>query len=170
MSERNCEPVVDVSVPQVVRSQAKTESCSVPWNQFLAVPVPRVIEQFVEVPKFVSQDRTQQRTLTQISDTPVPQVVEELVEGLRSLLPGWGSTAFGGADFRNLSNVTHLEDQCEGRDHARSTRRMLTPLWETLHTNAQSPEKSMNVRSVKVYDDVLSRNMTITTNNKIMKQ
>ena len=43
-------------------------------------------------------------------------------------------------------------------------------LWETLHMNAQSPKTSMNVRSVKVYDDVLSRSMTLTTNTKIMKK
>ena len=35
--------------------------------------------------------------------------------------------------------------------------------------NAQSPKTSMKVRSVKVYDDVLSRSMTLTTNTKIMK-
>ena len=39
-----------------------------------------IVEQLVEVPKFVSQDRIQQRTLEQISDIPVPQVLEELVE------------------------------------------------------------------------------------------
>ena len=59
---------------------SQTGSCSGPLNRFLAVPVPRMIEQFVEVPKTVSQDRIQQRTLEQISDTPVPQVAEELVE------------------------------------------------------------------------------------------
>ena len=48
ISERMCEHVVDVSVPQVVE---------------------RTIEQFVEVLKFVSQDRIQQRSLKQISDT-----------------------------------------------------------------------------------------------------
>ena len=42
-------------------------------------------------------------------------------------------------------------------------------LWDTLHMNAQSPKTSMNVRSVKVYDDVRSRSMTRTTNTKIMK-
>ena len=65
----------------------------------------RKIEQVVEGPKIVSQDRIHQRTHHQISDIPVPQVVEELV-GLRSLLPGWGSTAFCGADFRNSRNIT----------------------------------------------------------------
>ena len=100
LSERICEHVVDVSVPQVVEQlfvvpkiSNQTESCSVPWNRFLAVPVPRMIEQFVEVPKTVSQDRIQQRTLEQNSDKPVLQVVEELA-GLHSFHPGWGSTSF----------------------------------------------------------------------------
>ena len=72
--------VVDVSVPKVVeqpfvvpRNSSQTESCSVPWSRFFPVPVPRTIEQFVEVPKVVVQDRIQQRTLEQITDTPVPQ-------------------------------------------------------------------------------------------------
>ena len=85
VSERICEHVVDVTVPQVVEQlfvvpkiPSETEFCSAAWNRFLAVPVP-VIEQFVDVSKFVFQDRIQ-RTLEQISDTPVPQVVEELVE------------------------------------------------------------------------------------------
>ena len=59
---------------------SQTESCSVPGNRFLAVPATLIVEQLVEVPKTVSQDRIQQRTLQQIPDTPGPQVVEELVE------------------------------------------------------------------------------------------
>ena len=39
-----------------------------------------IVEQLVEVPTNVFQDRIQQRTLEQISDTPVPQVVVVLVE------------------------------------------------------------------------------------------
>ena len=46
-----------------------TGSCSVLIEELL-----------VEVPTNVFQDRIQQRTLEQISDTPVPLVVEELVE------------------------------------------------------------------------------------------
>ena len=70
--------MVDVSVPHVVEQLFVAPKIST----FLAVPVPRMTEQLVEVPKFVSQDRIQQRTLDKISDTPVP-VVEELV-GLHS--------------------------------------------------------------------------------------
>ena len=69
--------MVDVVVEQlfvVPKISSQTESCTVPWNRFLAVPVPRMIEQLVEVAKFVSQDRIQQRNLEQICDTPAPQV------------------------------------------------------------------------------------------------
>ena len=78
-----CAPTPSQVVEQlfvVPKIPSQTESCSVPWNRFLAVPVTFTTEQLVEVPKFVSQDRIQQRTLEQISDTPVPQVVEELVK------------------------------------------------------------------------------------------
>ena len=34
----------------------------------------------MEVPKIISQDRIQERTVKQIVDIPVPQAVEELVE------------------------------------------------------------------------------------------
>ena len=37
----------------------------------------------VEVPKTVSQDRIQQRTVEQIGDVPFPQAVEELLEVFR---------------------------------------------------------------------------------------
>ena len=52
--------MVDVSVSQVVEQlfvvpkiSSQTETCIVPWNRFLAVPVTLVVEQLVEVPKFV---------------------------------------------------------------------------------------------------------------------
>ena len=47
-------------------------------EQILAVPATLLVEQLAEVRKFVSQHRVQQRTLEQISDTPVPHVGEEL--------------------------------------------------------------------------------------------
>ena len=48
-------------------------------EQFLDVPVPRVIKQFVDVPKIVFQDRMWQRTFEQLADIPVLQAVEEPV-------------------------------------------------------------------------------------------
>ena len=61
-----------------------------------------MIEQFVEVPKTVSQDRIQQRTLEQISDTPVPQVVQELV-GLHSFHQDGVQHRFVGLIFETLA-------------------------------------------------------------------
>ena len=40
----------------------------------------QVPQETIEILKTVSQDRIPQRTAEQITDTPVPQVVEELVE------------------------------------------------------------------------------------------
>ena len=38
------------------------------------------LPEMVELSTIISQDRIQQRTLEQIVDTPVPQIVEELAE------------------------------------------------------------------------------------------
>ena len=48
-------------------------------EQSLDVPVPRMIEQLVDVPKIIFQGRVQQWTFEQFADTPVLQVVEEPV-------------------------------------------------------------------------------------------
>ena len=48
----------------------------------------QVVGQVTEVPKTVSQDRIQQRSVEQIVDVPVLQVVEELVEVFKDSLPG----------------------------------------------------------------------------------
>ena len=48
------------------RLQAKTESCSAHWDRFLAVPATEIVEVLVNVPKFVSQDKIQQRTLQSV--------------------------------------------------------------------------------------------------------
>ena len=49
-------------------------------EQTLDVTMPEMVKQLVEVPKIISQDRIQQRTVKQIVGIPVPQVVEEVVE------------------------------------------------------------------------------------------
>ena len=95
--------MVDVSVPQVVdqlfvvpKISSQTESCSVPWNRFLAVPATVVVKQLVGVPKFVFQDRMQQRTLERISD-----------KSSSLISPRMGPNISRGADFRNSRNFTH---------------------------------------------------------------
>ena len=55
-------------------------------EQTLDVLVLEMVKQSVEVPKTISQDRIQQRTVEQIVDIPVPQVGEELVEVSKVLL------------------------------------------------------------------------------------
>ena len=83
---------MDVPVPQDVEQlfvvpqiSSQTAFCSVPSNMFLAVPVPRMTEQFVDVLKIVSQDRTQQRTLEQIVHHVVNTVNAECPGSSRSL-------------------------------------------------------------------------------------
>ena len=55
----------------IFKFSIQTEFCSVPLSRFLATLI---------VPTYVFQDKNLQRTLEQISDTPVPQVVVVLVE------------------------------------------------------------------------------------------
>ena len=78
----------------------KTESCSTPWSRFLAT---LIAEQLAEVPTNVFQDRIQQRTLEQISDTLV------LVE-VFSFLQRQGSTAFWGADLPYSRYFTRCQE------------------------------------------------------------
>ena len=52
-------------------------------EQILDVPVLEKADQLVEVPKTVSQDRIQQRTVEQIVDVPFPQAAEEPAEFLK---------------------------------------------------------------------------------------
>eukprot|EP00971_Amphidinium_carterae_P172822 3425841-Amphidinium_carterae.1 len=48
-------------------------------EQILDVPVPQTVEEIVNVPKIVPQERVQNRVVEQIVDVPVPQTVEEIV-------------------------------------------------------------------------------------------
>ena len=48
-------------------------------EQIPDVPVLEMVEQLVKLPKTVSKDGVQQRTVERIADIPAPQVVEELV-------------------------------------------------------------------------------------------
>ena len=47
-------------------------------EQNLDIPVPEMMKQLIEVTEIISQDRIQQCTLEQISDTSVSQAVKEL--------------------------------------------------------------------------------------------
>ena len=112
---------MDVSIPRFVEQlfvvpkiSSQTESCSAPWNKFLAVPVTLIVEHLLEVPKFVSEDRIQQQTLDQISDTAVPQVVEELVGVFIHFSQDGGRQRF---HFNHLSDQRGSNIQTRERDH-----------------------------------------------------
>ena len=79
--ERICEHIRDVQLPLV---------------RILDVPVTEMVKQLMKLPKTVSEDGIQQRTVERIADIPVPQVAEELV--LRGVSQGQDPTAFCGAD------------------------------------------------------------------------
>ena len=76
ISERICEQIADVHVPQVVEQIIEVPKMA---EQILDVLVPDMVEQLVKLPNTVSQDRIRQRTVEQIVDTSDPQVVEKLV-------------------------------------------------------------------------------------------
>ena len=86
-SGRNCGRAVDDCDPQVVKQatvtlQISSNSCifESPIEQTLAVPVPEMTGQLVEVPKNVSRNRIQHRDRRQIVDDSVPESEEELAE------------------------------------------------------------------------------------------
>ena len=95
ISERICEQIADVHVPQVVeqvlgkcpRLQAETETLHGTVEHILDVLVPDMVEQLVKLPKTVSENRTQELTVEHIVvDIPVLQVAEELVKVSKVLL------------------------------------------------------------------------------------
>ena len=87
ISERICEQIADVHVPQVVEQVLEAPKISSQdrnlqgtVEQILDVLVPEMVEQLVKLPKTVSVDRIQQRTAEQTVDILVPQDVEEPAE------------------------------------------------------------------------------------------
>ena len=101
ISERICEQIADVHVPQVavqVLGETKTPSrdrtLQGTAEHILDVLVPDMVEQLVKLPKTVSENRIQELTVEHIVvDIPVLQVAEELVE-VSKVFP----MAFCGAD------------------------------------------------------------------------
>ena len=77
ISERICEQIADVHVPQVVEQIIEVPKMA---EQMLDVLVLEILEQLVKWPSTISEDRIQERTAERIVDIPVPQDVEELVE------------------------------------------------------------------------------------------
>eukprot|EP00971_Amphidinium_carterae_P180775 3585682-Amphidinium_carterae.1 len=48
-------------------------------EQIVDVPVPQTVEEIINVPKIIPQERVQNRTVEMVVDVPVPQTVEEIV-------------------------------------------------------------------------------------------
>ena len=67
-------------------------------------------EQLVEVLKTVLQDRIQQRTVEQIVDVPVPQVLKELAEVFKSFLPvtGFNSVRWSSASETPATSLAEM--------------------------------------------------------------
>ena len=51
----------------------------------LAVPVPQIREQIVDVIKVIPEEWMSKRIVQQIVDVPVPQILEEIVESIPQL-------------------------------------------------------------------------------------
>ena len=74
ISERICEQIADVHVPQVVKRTIEVPKMA---EQSFDIPVPEMVEQ--KLPETVSDDRIQQWTAEHIAVIPVPQDVKELM-------------------------------------------------------------------------------------------
>ena len=85
------EKIVETPETQTFQGTQTFVSCNTA-EQTLDVPVPEM----VELPTIVSQDRIQQRTLEQIVDTQVPQIVEELAEASKVFSQDRVQQRFGG--------------------------------------------------------------------------
>ena len=110
-SEKICEQIVDVHVPQVVgqvlevpKTACRDRSLECTAEQILDVPVPEMVKQLVEEPKTIHQDRIQQRTVEHIAaDTPVPQDVEEPAEFFKAFSQDRVQLRFRGQIIENLA-------------------------------------------------------------------
>ena len=89
ISERICEQISDVHASQVVEQIIEVPKMA---EQILDVLVLETVEQSVKLPSTVSEDRIQERTAERIPGTPIPQVVEELVE-VTEVFPRTGSNS-----------------------------------------------------------------------------
>ena len=83
ISERICEQIVDVQVPQdveqaieVLKISSQDRDLHGTVEQIPDVPVPEMVEQLVKLPETVSDDRIQQRTAEHIAVIPVEQINE----------------------------------------------------------------------------------------------
>ena len=52
----------------------------------LGVPMPQILDQIVDVPKLIPQERIQQRTLEETVNVPFQQIQEQIVAVVRAVL------------------------------------------------------------------------------------
>ena len=97
-----------VAQRQVPTIQTTQRTVAVPRVQFLdrVVDVPVVMQrqapqETIEVSKIVSQDRIPQRTAEQVMNTPVPQIVEEIIE-VFEVFDRDGNGFISAADLRHV--------------------------------------------------------------------
>ena len=114
ISEGICEQKGVIEVPNI---SSKEQILQRIRGQFLRVPLK--IEQFVDVPKMVCQDRIWQRTFKHFVDTTALQVVVEPV--FKDFLPG-GDAARQGSDSRARAFEGRAEDGVSSRNPATDCR------------------------------------------------
>ena len=104
ISERICEQIADVHVPQVVgqvleapKISSKDRNLQGTVEQIPDVLVPEMVEQLVKLSKTASVDRIQERTAEQTVDILGSAGCGGTDRVLQGFLPGQGSTEFCGA-------------------------------------------------------------------------
>ena len=54
-------------------------------EQIVDVPVPQIMEGTIEVAKLIPQERIQRRTLEETVSVPLPQIYEQILEAVKAL-------------------------------------------------------------------------------------
>ena len=153
-TERTCEQVVDVRMPQVVGQVLEVLEISRQdrdmhgtVEQIPDILVPEMVEQLVKLPETVSDDRIQQRTAEHIAVIPVPQDVKELVE-VSEVFP------------QDRSQQCFLEQINETPDVSLAEKVFERPVTHTqqgVNTHAQHIVNTVEVERPKIIDETVQR-------------
>ena len=190
ISERICEQIADVYVPQVVKRTIEVPKMA---EQILDVPVLEMVEQKLQ--ETMSDDRIQQRTAEHIAVIPVPQDVKELVEVSevshqdRSQQCFWSrSMTFDVFLAEKVferpvtqtqqvvnTSVQHVFNSVEVEKHNQVTRHVEIPLLQTVKKTVDVPEVPPLQVTDKVIDKLvlaqrqISKVQTVQTKTEIPK-
>ena len=148
ISERICEQIEDVHVPQVVKRTIEVPKMA---EQILDVPVPEMVEQ--KLPETVSDDRIQQRTVEHITVIPVPQDVKELVE-VSEVFP------------QDRSQQCFLEQINETPDVSLAEKVFERPVTQTqqgMNTHAQHIVNTVEVERPQIIKQTVQKPTTVQT-------